>query len=75
MLELADTTAKDKNVEENKRKKAKLLKKLKEQESLANANNAVSKLALCFIVYPCNCRNVQDDRHKVDLFVKFCSTL
>lgn len=42
MLELADTTAKDKNVEESKRKKAKLLKKLKEQESLANANNAVS---------------------------------
>ncbi|KAL5252112.1 hypothetical protein ACHWQZ_G015048 [Mnemiopsis leidyi] len=41
MLELADTTAKDKNVEESKRKKAKLLKKLKEQESLANANNAV----------------------------------
>jgi len=41
MLELADTAAKDKRVEEKKRKKAKLLKKLKEQESLANANNAV----------------------------------
>ena len=42
MLELADTCAKDKHGEEIKRKKAKLLKKLKEQESLANANNAVS---------------------------------
>ena len=52
MLELADTTAKDKNVEENKRKKAKLLKKLKEQESLANANNAVSGLTLCFYTLP-----------------------
>ncbi|XP_063678448.1 uncharacterized protein LOC134814287 isoform X3 [Bolinopsis microptera] len=41
MLELADTTANGKNDEESKRKKAKLLKKLKEQEGLANANNAV----------------------------------
>ena len=48
MLELADTTANGKNDEETLRKKAKLLKKLKEQEGLANANNAVSMSLVIF---------------------------
>ena len=41
MLELSDAKPSDKTSEEAKRKKAKLLKKLKEKESLVNANKQV----------------------------------